>query len=95
MKWHITRKRLLAIIVLLFLTLAAFGLWGCTKREEAAAIKTGGAISGAVGLPPYVGESIVTLAFSIAAWLNGQNRGRKKERACHVQKAQPVKVATP
>ena len=84
MKWYITRKRMLAVIIALFLVLSAFGIWGCTKREEQAAKDTGGAISRALGLPPFVGESLVTLAFSAATYLKGQQRGRRKERACHV-----------
>lgn len=88
MKWYITRKRLLAIVIVLFLALIAFGMVGCTKREQQMAVKTGGAVSGSLGLPPYVGESLVTLAFSVATYLKGHQSGRKKERACRV--APPV-----
>lgn len=89
MKWHITRKRLLAIIIVLFAVLIAFAIGGCTKREQEAAKQTGGAISGAIGLPPYVGESLVTLFFTIAGAIAGDRRGRRVERKCHIHKPEP------
>jgi hypothetical protein len=95
MKWYITRKRLLAIIVVLFLTLAAFGMWGCTQRQEKDAKETGGTISRMVGLPPFVGEAIAAAICAAIGHLNGERRGRRKERSCHVPKAQPAKVDTP
>lgn len=95
MKWHITRKRMLAIIVVLFLVLCSFGLWGCLPltRDEAENVrKAAGAATGAFGLPPVLGESIAGLVILISntiAVKMGEARGRRKERACHVP---PVKA---
>jgi hypothetical protein len=90
MKWHITRKRMLAIIIVLFLTLAAFSIFGCTKRDEEAAKRTGGLVGGLFGLPPVVGESLVATALALSHAITaklGEKRGRRKERACHVPQA--------
>jgi hypothetical protein len=89
MKWYITRKRLLVVATILGFIAVCLAFQGCTKREEQNAKDTGGAISRALGLPPFVGESIVTLGFSIATYLKGHQRGRKKERSCAVPKASP------
>lgn len=80
MKWHVTRKDLLAVIVALLVLLLALTLTGCTKREEQVARDTGGALSRAVGLPPFVGEGVATLVCSVITYLTGEKRGRNKER---------------
>ncbi len=87
MKWNITRKRMAWAIAILLAVLAILATTGCTKREEAAAKKTGGAVGGLFGLPPMVGEGLVGLAFSVATAIAGHKNGRKKERKCAAQKA--------
>ena len=86
MSWHVTRKKMLVVIVLLFLALVVGSLVSCTvTREEAQRIKeTSGQVGGMFGLPPYVGESIAGLILMAVANVDGRRRGRKKERACHV-----------
>jgi hypothetical protein len=92
MKWHITRKRLLATILALFLLLLAFGMSACTKRDEEAAKKAGGVVAGLFGLPPGVGEGLVAVVIAASHAITGKvchTRGRRKERACQVPKASP------
>jgi uncharacterized membrane protein len=87
MKWYATRRRMLAIIVILFLTLIAFGLWGCTKRDEEAAKKAGGVVGTFFGMPPVVGESVVGALLLLTHTITAQvshGRGRRRERSCHV-----------
>ena len=86
MSWRITRRKMLAIIVVMLLTLVAFGIWGCTitRAEEQQIKTTAGQVGGMFGLPPYVGESIAGLIIAATCHITGHRHGRKKERACHV-----------
>ena len=71
---------MLAIIVVLFLVLIAFGLWGCTARQETTARAAGAAVSTVLGLPPVLGDSIVAgllLLSHAAAAKMGHKRGRR------------------
>ncbi len=89
MKWYITRKRLLVTAAILAFVALCLAFQGCTKRQEKDAKTTGGALSHALGLPPFVGESIATLIVSAVTYFQGHRRGRRKERACQVPKASP------
>ncbi len=76
--------RILVIIVCLLAVIAAFQLIaGCTKREEANAKKTGGAVVGLFGLPPALGEGLVGLALLVSNTITHKN-ARRIERRCHV-----------
>lgn len=90
MKWYITRRRMLWVIIVLLSVLALFLAFGCTAREEANAKKAGGVAVGLFGLPPIVGESLVALVLAASHAVTGKvchGRGRRKERSCHIPKA--------
>lgn len=90
MSWHITRKRLWIVVVALFAAVLALALTSCEYRltgdEEKKIAQTTGVVSGLFGLPPYVGESIAMVIMNGVAYVMGNKRGRKKERACQVQR---------
>lgn len=93
MKWYITRKRMLAVIIAMFLVLVAFGIWGCaplTRGEQRDISRTAGAVGGLFGLPPIVGESLaagILAASNAIVYKLGHKRGRRKERSCQVPPA--------
>ncbi len=95
--WRITRRRMLVIIVVLFLALVAANLIGCrqlTRAEEDAIKRGAGVATGMVGLPPYVGESIAGLVLSVSTYIAGHKRGRRKERVCQARPP-TTKAASP
>ena len=80
MRWHITRKWLWTVVVILFAVVLLLALTACEYRltpEDEKAISTGvGATGSAFGLPPLVGEAISAAVFSVIAYITGRKRGR-------------------
>lgn len=77
---------LIMIAFLLAILLALAPLSGCTKREEDNARKGGGTAATFLGLPPVVGESLVSLGLLVIGAIGGHKNGRRTERRCRIQK---------